>query len=150
MESLIGKIEIIVLVIGFSILIVLYIIYSIMKKKRCNLEVKGKVVEKWTEKRPHTLRYPVYIDYILIEYEYEGKVYTGIDRPSPLGHIKKGDSVIVNINPQEPEECYEYKIDMDDYNERFTWKDNVIKLILMLPIISVIIVIILLISVDYK
>lgn len=146
-----------VILIGLSILSMIFIIDKmpiikkiITKKRRCNLEIKGKIIDRWTEQRWAVGRKYNYETFVLVEYEYNNKTYAKEARISPLNHIRKGDIVTVWINPNDPEECHSFQLPEEQYKERITWKDWVIRLILLLPVISIIIVVIMIWLVDNK
>ena len=110
---------------------------------KCNLEVKAKVIDRWTEETSYYKRHP-YRSFIMIEYEYNNQIYTKEGRISPFSKIRIGDIGKAAINPDNPKECTDFTLeDEKEYKKRFSWKDKIITLILLLPVFSIIIDIIL-------
>ena len=140
--TIIATIEV---VLCFIIFIGIFIKDMKQKEKRCNVKVKGKVVNRWTSERKRRSHFHGYETFIVIEYEYNQEIYSISVRISPFSKLKIRDTVEVMMNPLNPKETYKVCIpeELLERIEQRTKKkekitDIIIKIIILTPIIGII------------
>ena len=124
MEFIIDYIVILMPIAFFSILIC--IIHNVMKRRRCELEVQGIVIDKLVKRQKSYRGYESpYTIAIIIKYEYNNHSYLIEKTISPI-NLKKNDIVPIRINPNNPKEFYSKMI-----------KDDFTSIMLIIQIVSI-------------
>jgi len=122
-------------------LLIILIVSRFLKKKRYNLKVSGKIIDRWTEEygtHNNIAERKGFHTYILVEYYYNGKRYSKQGGISPFSKLEINDSVAVMINPNMPDEAYGFNLSKGPVviKSRMKPKDYIFRLLLCLPLIT--------------
>jgi len=120
------------------LLIVIFVCENKLKKKRCNLKVRGKIIDRWTEEvgtYSRNAKRKGYRTYIVIEYKYNNETYSTTRGVSPFMKCEIHDEIEIMINQKNPEESSGAYIAEEIIEKRKTSGDKLVKIILLLPLI---------------